>query len=209
MINDRFLFKYYHETSLGLPFSFVKDKILDKFYFFCLPELTKYIWDINSHYTEENDSIYSLIEDAHPVKLKVGLLDEFFKNEAFSVDLNDKKSFRKKKELANHIMEETLKFMVPNEVAIDQFKDEFKSRVDSKLLSASAFEEIAKIIDPTFERANYDSRCFNIDGVGHLIITYSLNKDDSKIKVDFYFMPQTKRRYPAGRGTTKYTLCWQ
>jgi hypothetical protein len=83
--------------------------------------------EVSTYYEEKkDDSLFTLVGPRRPVKLNSTLFDDFFRNKAFKVDMDDKRSFHHAKLLADHFLKETYKFMPFTQIAIDGFKTDMK-----------------------------------------------------------------------------------
>lgn len=208
-IKDDFTVRSYIETSIPLRFSLAKEHSSDRYYMLGLPHLEKLIWDVEKYYRrEKNDSMYVLLDFVRPIRLTSSMFDDFFRNQVFKIDVGDKRSFYQGILFIDHFLEETYKFMPFSRIDVNRFKEEMKALGAAGVLQASSERELEDLIDRKFLDNFYDVKCFRMNEIGYLTLCYSVDREYSTIKVDFYFIPEFSRRYLAGRSITEHVECY-
>jgi hypothetical protein len=203
VLHDTFLIRNYGESFYSLPFSFVKDNSNGEIYFISLPTLYSYILYFDQQYSRTNDSSkYVLSSPREITKLSTPLLDHFFAATNFKV--LSKKGFFRKKILAQHIMEALLPrlyedFVIPS----NQLLIELDEEVDNNSLSLVEYNKMQVLVK---DNGIDEVQIFKLPP-GFLVLKYIYNKNDSRLELHSYFLPEYLSNHRSGIVGTIETGC--
>jgi hypothetical protein len=207
LIHDTFVVRSYEGGFLQLGFSFVKDKVSNKYYFLWIPSLKERLYDFRVHYKEKNDTIFELKEPVTAIKLHTPLLDDFFKHPIFHVG-PEKYEFFKKKNVARHLLEEAFEDVYKYEVDGGVLLNKMEDLLNKGIISSATYNLVdEKFNKPISTIENYKLETFYIDYAGYIIFTYSVDSTTNYLKVDTYFIPNKERPLSVRGITTNYREC--
>lgn len=209
IIKDRFVVKNYYDDYLHLHFSFINDQTNhNRIYFISLPHLEEFFWNLPKYYEPKNDTIYEFKGPPDLIKVNSILIDKFLESSSFFVKATDVKSFYSKFHLVRHLLEEMLRPIFPNEISVGTLVGDIENEFISGKISRTVYQNINDKITPMFNSENYQVQVFQVEQVCYVLLVYSVDEMTSKIKVDFFIIPEAERRDLTGYDeTTEYLEC--
>lgn len=188
IVHDRFLVKNFYEPWLEMPFSFVKDAVTNRFYFFCLPEFHKMIYDVDMNYELSEGGKYKLKAARGAKKIASPMINVFFSD----FNRSEGQQFYSATEIAKDIIHAAFPDLLCAYEPVSVVEWEMRNDCDSGLIAESALEEIVQLLNPSSSDTDHDTEAYFIDSVGYLFVIYCLSNPGEKVEVSFYLVPEVE-----------------
>lgn len=203
-ISDLFCIRNYQVEGIDFDFSFVKDSA-ENFYFFCLPQINDYIYNLSKYY-KEVDNVFVLKDSIDLVDISSSFVDRFTESEILAVK---SENFGDKFRLVSNVMHEVFEPLFSQEISIGEFEGKFQNEIREISNSNRNYDKVKDLLDRITKSPNYVIQSCAIKEVGYVLFVYSLeNEIDNRIRVGIYLLPQIRRsRIAHSDINTRYKDC--
>jgi hypothetical protein len=205
VIDDQFYIRNYYVEGLDFDFSSVKDSA-NNFYFFSLPQLHDYTFDVSSYYNEIDD-FFILKDSIGVVDFSIGSLEMLTRKPVLAV--RNEAEFGDKFHLLNDLMHEIFQPIFRQEISIGEFESRFTSEVGNIDENKRDYSKVRVLLNRISTSPNYVLRSCWLKEVGYILFAYSLDEKAEQIEVEAFLLPKIKReRILHSDVSTKYKECF-
>jgi len=202
---DRFLIKAYFEDYLQMHFSFIKDIKTEKFYFWAIPELSEFLYHVDSNYVLKKDT-YKLKRPRAPVKIPTANLNNVLSSDCFRIGDHDPAERVTRFRRASEVLTEAFPLLRSNETSTVGFIGKIHDDFARGLISDSAFNQTMTIVNTGMKTERY-MNVYRFDKIGYLLTIF--DGHSTGITIEMFFLPDNERIYISRLMTIKYRECFE